>query len=182
MQFTTNRFRFTAALGGATAMLMLGASAAAAHGNSVATASIALADGTSAGTARIVRHHGHLRLEVSATGIEPGQHGVHIHTIGKCEAPGFTTAGGHLNPQGHQHGTMNAAGPHMGDLPNLVVGANRKGKLSIDLAGDSASLAAALLDADGSAIVIHAAADDYRTDPSGNSGSRIACGVLQAGH
>ena len=94
--------------------------------------------------------------------------------VGRCDAPAFESAGEHLNPAGAQHGLDNPAGPHMGDLPNLTVGTDSTGHLVA-----SATLAdSSVFDADGSALVVHADPDDQRTDPSGNSGGRIACGVL----
>lgn len=136
------------------------------------------ANGLPAGTAVLTGSGDRVRLTIAAIGITPGPHGLHLHTTGKCEAPGFTSAGGHLNPGGHQHGSANPAGSHLGDLPNLAVNSNGAGSLSVDLPGTSAEIEAQLFDADGTAVVIHASADDYRTDPTGNSGARIACGVL----
>lgn len=105
-----------------------------------------------------------------------GLHGIHIHTVGKCDGPGFTTAGGHWNPAGKQHGSMNPAGPHHGDLPNLSIADNGFGFVDFTIAGATLD---SLIDSDGAAVVIHADPDDMKTDPSGNSGARIACGVLQ---
>jgi Cu-Zn family superoxide dismutase len=111
----------------------------------------------------------------------PGAYGVHLHAVGRCDPPGFTSAGPHCNPTGHQHGKDNPQGMHKGDLPNLLVGTDGRGTFEYTVPG--ATLlgrgAGALLDADGAAIVVHAQADDYRTDPSGNSGARIACGTLR---
>lgn len=109
-----------------------------------------------------------------------GTYGAHVHSTGRCDAPGFESAGAHWNPTNHQHGKDNPVGMHKGDLPNLVIGSNGRGLMEVTL--PNASLAGSvnpLMDADGAALVIHASADDYRTDPSGNSGSRIACGVLR---
>ena len=117
-----------------------------------------------------------LRLDVS--GLSAGVHGTHLHSIGKCEPSGFSSAGGHLNPTGRQHGTMNPMGSHMGDLPNLSVGADGTGSMEFALDGKAGDIESALFDADGTAIVVHAGPDDYATDPSGDSGSRIACGVF----
>ncbi len=91
---------------------------------------------------------------------------------------GNASAGGHLNPHGKQHGMENPQGSHLGDLPNLSIGADGKGSFSVPLNGSPAEIEALLFDADGTALVVHAKPDDYRTDPSGNSGPRIACGVL----
>ena len=145
----------------------------------VARAALTAANGASAGEARVVQHGTGLSLVVAASGLTPGHHGMHFHTTGKCEAPGFTTAGSHLNPLVRQHGTENPASSHMGDLPNLTVGADGKAAVQVPLGLAALGLAQALLDADGAAIIIHATADDYRTDPTGNSGGRIACGVFQ---
>lgn len=135
------------------------------------------ADGKPVGTASLHEGKGGLKLTVKVNGLTPGEHGIHIHTIGKCEAPGFTTAGGHWNPTMHQHGKLNPMGPHQGDLPNLVVGADGRGTLTVTIAGATLE---GLMDADGGAIVIHEKADDLKTDPSGNSGARIACGIVMA--
>ncbi|MCX7284199.1 MAG: superoxide dismutase family protein [Novosphingobium sp.] len=134
--------------------------------------------GKTVGSAEIVRTAAGMTLNAKVSGISPGVHGIHLHQTGKCEAPGFTTAGGHLNPTAHQHGTMNPAGPHLGDLPNIEVGADGNGTISVPIAGQASDITAAIVDSDGTAVVVHAGPDDYKTDPSGNSGGRIACGVL----
>ncbi|HVR90275.1 MAG TPA: superoxide dismutase family protein [Novosphingobium sp.] len=136
------------------------------------------ANGLPAGTASIGAAGDRLTLTVAVGGLPEGIHGIHLHTTGRCDASGFTSAGGHLNPAGHQHGSLNPNGSHLGDLPNLAVGGNGAGAITATLSGTRAELERALFDVDGTAIVIHASADDYRTDPSGNSGARIACGVL----
>lgn len=123
---------------------------------------------------------GSVRIMIEAGGLPPGVYGVHIHAIGRCDPPDFTSAGPHWNPGNQQHGRNNPQGMHVGDLPNLMVGANGQGTLEIGLAGAALSgRGPALLDQDGAAIIIHERADDYRTDPSGNSGARIACGILR---
>lgn len=144
----------------------------------LATANLTDGTGKSVGMARLEQAGTVMRLVAEVSGLTTGDHGIHLHTTGKCEAPAFASAGGHLNPAAHQHGSMNPAGPHLGDLPNVTVGADGKGALSFVLVGNAAEVAASLFDADGTAIVVHASADDYKTDPSGNSGGRIACGVL----
>lgn len=144
----------------------------------VANAALMLANGASAGTAELLQFPGGYRVHVDARGLTPGVHGIHLHTTGKCDAPGFTSAGGHLNPEGRQHGADNPAGAHMGDLTNLTVGADGTGALDFTLHGGADTTGTALFDADGTALVIHAAPDDYKTDPSGNSGARLACGVF----
>ena len=119
-----------------------------------------------------------VRVTVESTRLPAGVHGTHLHTTGRCDPPGFTTAGGHLNPTARQHGTRNPRGPHLGDLPNLTVGANGQGEIETVKEGVTLRRANPLLKQGGTALVIHATADDYRTDPSGNSGARIACGVI----
>jgi len=116
-----------------------------------------------------------LKVTVDVVGIPAGVHGVHVHTTGKCDSPDFATAGGHWNPTTHKHGLENAEGPHAGDMPNLTVGADGRGQIAFKL---PAGTLAGLLDADGAAFVVHAGPDDMKTDPSGNSGGRIACGVF----
>ena len=120
-----------------------------------------------------------LRVRVAARGLAPGGYGAHVHAVGRCDPPGFESAGGHWNPTGRQHGSQNPQGPHLGDLPNLLVGANGEGSFEFGIAGGRLNgRDEAMLDEDGAALVIHAYPDDYRTDPSGNSGARIACGVF----
>ena len=171
------------------ATTLLLAAPLAAHGGHptapLASASIAKADGNPAGIAEI-RANGHgsaggLVLHVYVTGMPPGVHGMHIHAVGKCEGPAFASAGGHLNPDGHMHGMYNLKGPHLGDLPNLVVDAAGNSDVTVPLHGDRERLMGALFGPEGSSLVIHAKVDDYQTDPSGNSGARIACGVLRKG-
>ena len=123
---------------------------------------------------------GSVRVQAWAGSLTPGVHGIHVHAVGSC-SPDFAAAGGHHNPTGAKHGTENPEGPHAGDLPNLVVGADGNGAL--DAITNRITLTPgprSIFDADGSALVIHASADDYRTDPTGNSGARIACGVIEA--
>jgi Cu-Zn family superoxide dismutase len=124
---------------------------------------------------------GSLQVGIQATGLAPGRYGAHIHAVGRCEGPGFESAGPHWNPGGRQHGELNPQGAHLGDLPNLDVDAEGHGRLEFRIEGASLRGGQPLLDADGAALVIHAAPDDFRTDPSGNSGARIACGVIGVG-
>jgi Cu-Zn family superoxide dismutase len=126
-----------------------------------------------------VREVGGLTVRVDAAGLRPGVYSVHLHAVGRCDPPGFGSAGMHWNPTSHQHGRLNPLGPHFGDLPNLEVGADGGGRIEFAIpAGSLRQGENVLLDADGAAVVVHANADDYRTDPTGNSGARIACGVL----
>ena len=134
-------------------------------------------DGADVGRATATEVTGGLRVTLDVRGLAPGTHGAHVHTVGHCDAPDFSTAGAHWNPLGAKHGSMNQQGPHMGDLPNLVLGANGHGTVGIVVPG---ATMAGLLDGDGSAIVIHDKPVDLVTDASGNSGARIACGVFGA--
>jgi len=117
-------------------------------------------------------------LDLNLTAAQPGVHAIHVHAVGKCEPPDFKSAGPHFNPDQTRHGIMSPEGPHAGDLPNIHVPAD--GKLEVEFLNPVVTLSqeSALLDADGSSIIIHAAPDDYKTDPAGNSGDRIACGVI----
>ena len=131
--------------------------------------------GRQIGTVVAWQTSGGVSFHIAASALPHGLHGVHVHAVGRCDPPGFTSAGPHWNPAGRKHGMNNPEGPHAGDLPNVEVAAN--GALGATLVLPGASMAT-LLDADGASLVIHAQADDYKTDPSGNSGARIACAVL----
>lgn len=141
-------------------------------------ATLQLASGLPGGTAQLLGSGSQVNISIALVGIPQGVHGVHLHMVGSCEAPDFASAGAHLNPEGRQHGMQNPAGAHMGDLPNVTIGGSGAGSASATLSGSRDAVLARLFDADGTAVVVHASGDDYRTDPSGNSGSRIACGVL----
>ncbi|MFS0771676.1 superoxide dismutase family protein [Sphingomonas sp. 1P08PE] len=153
-----------------------GASRADAASYRTATAMLRTAANADAGRATATEVEGGLRFTLDARGLPPGTHGAHVHMVGRCDAPDFTTAGGHWNPTSRQHGTMNPQGPHEGDLPNLIIGTDGRGTIGVTIPG---ATMAGLLDTDGGAMVVHANPDDLKTDPSGNSGGRIACGVFQ---
>ena len=149
-----------------------------------ATASIRNAAGEERGKAELWQDRDNIvHVDVQVSGMPSGPHGIHFHAVGACDASGgtpFASAGAHFNPLGRQHGLDNPAGPHGGDAPNFTVASDGTGRATfttdrISLTDGSTSL----FDNDGSAIVIHAAADDQMSQPSGNSGARIACGVVQ---
>jgi len=145
-----------------------------------AHADIVNAQGQNIGTAKILPAKKGVKIEVSVSQLPPGQHGIHIHAVGKCEGPAFTTAGGHLNPDTKKHGKDNPEGPHAGDLLMIDVKADGTAKATLldtmVTLGDGAN---SMFHDGGTAIVIHEKEDDYKTDPTGNSGGRIACGVIQ---
>jgi len=137
------------------------------------------ATGKEVGEAQFTQDQNGISVEVSAAGLTPGLHGTHVHMTGKCDGPDFKSAGGHWNPTSHQHGLENPQGSHKGDLPNMNVSADGTGSVHFSIPGGVLKGAeGVLLDADGAAIVIHAGPDDMKTDPAGNSGDRIACGVI----
>lgn len=139
------------------------------------------ARGNPAGTAHLLSSGQLVNISVALSGLPSGEHGVHLHMTGSCEAPDFKSAGGHLNPGNKRHGTENPAGAHLGDLPNAAIGAAGRGTMSATLRGTREQVLAAIFDADGTAIVVHAGPDDKRTDPAGAAGNRIACGVFTPG-
>lgn len=181
MRTITPRHRFISPLVG---MVILGLTAgvAAAGGATQAGARIIDGAGQTIGWAQLTEDAaGQLHLNVHVSGLTVGRHGIHLHAIGQCIGPTFASAGGHHNPLGAEHGLDNPAGAHAGDLPNLVV--NVAGRGHLDAVSHRATLSSgpvSLLDADGSAIVIHAFEDDQVTNPTGNSGPRVACGVIEA--
>jgi Cu-Zn family superoxide dismutase len=139
-------------------------------------------DGKSIGMATFREVSGGVVIDVDVKGLTPGLHAVHVHAIGKCEGPAFTSAGGHFNPAQKKHGLRSAEGPHAGDMPNMYIAKDGTGRFEV--LADNITLKTgdrSVFDADGSALVIHAGADDDMTDPTGNSGDRAACGVITAG-
>ncbi len=139
------------------------------------------ANGELRGTATLSQETEGTRVVAVVQGMAPGVYAIHLHGVGKCEAPDFKSAGPHFNPEMKQHGMDNPMGSHMGDLPNLTVGADGKGRVDYTRVGLRLKDGAApLLDADGAAVVLHAGPDDMKTDPAGGAGARIACGVLGA--
>jgi superoxide dismutase, Cu-Zn family len=160
-------------------LLLLNSGCKTSAGMNVAPVSAVVRDssGRVLGNLTVTERRFGLAITGTLTGLPPGSHGVHLHQTGRCE-PTFEAAGPHWNPDGRQHGLDNPAGPHRGDLDNVTADAG--GTVLFDLRTRTGRLRGdtGILDSDGAAIVVHAAADDYKTDPSGNSGARIACGVL----
>ncbi len=143
-----------------------------------AQATLKDADGKEVGHATLFATQGGVLISLDLTAVPPGERAFHIHAVGKCEPPKFESAGPHFNPEKHEHGVMNPKGAHAGDMPNLHV--PESGKLQIEILNAAVSLTeSSLLDDDGSALVIHAGPDDYKTDPAGDAGGRIACGVIK---
>ena len=146
-----------------------------------ASAQLLDARGADRGRADFYRDSDGLRIELVARGFAPGTYGMHVHAVGQCAPPDFASAGPHWNPTGAQHGRDNPMGAHHGDLPNLVVESGEIGRATLKIVGTRLGGEGGLLDADGAAFVIHAKPDDLKTDPSGNSGARVACGVITLG-
>jgi Cu-Zn family superoxide dismutase len=153
----------------------------AAPSNQRANAALLDKDGKPVGSANFAEDRVGVRVELRVVGLPEGKHGVHVHAVGRCEAPSFDSAGAHFNPAGKVHGTRSTNGPHAGDLGNIEVKSDGSGLLShvtphLSLQpGASHNIAAA----GGLSLVLHAQEDDDRTDPSGNSGPRIACGIIK---
>lgn len=132
------------------------------------------------GTAQLNQLEQGVQILVTLSGVPAGEHAIHIHETGECEPP-FESAGGHFNPTGAAHGWDNPDGPHAGDLPNIYIG---EGELQVEFLTDKVTLTdgdTSLFDDDGSAIVVHQGLDDYQTDPAGDAGMRVACGVIEEG-
>jgi Cu-Zn family superoxide dismutase len=138
------------------------------------------ASGKDVGTVDLTQTQAGVLLKMNVKGLPAGDHAFHVHAVGKCEPP-FDSAGGHFNPNNNKHGFI--AGGHAGDMPNLHIPSS--GELAVDVLNPAVTLekgkANSVFDTDGSAIIIHVNADDYQTDPTGNAGGRIACGIVSEG-
>ncbi len=137
--------------------------------------------GEKIGTATLTQTAEGVKVAIEASGLTPGKHGIHFHEIGICEAPEFKSAGEHFNPKLKEHGLLNPHGPHAGDMPNLVVG--KDGKVNTEMLTSNVTLEMgklnSLIKPGGIALVIHESEDDQLSNPSGNSGSRVACGAIK---
>lgn len=145
-----------------------------------ATADLVDAAGAPVGRVKLTQGAVGVLIQMDLKGLKPGVHAFHLHAKGRCDRPDFTSAGGHYNPRSHEHGFLNPEGPHAGDLPNIHVPAD--GTVKAEFHTSRVTLGTGvgtLFDADGTAIVIHAGADDYKTDPAGHAGARVACGVVR---
>ncbi len=143
------------------------------------TVSLQNGQGKSVGTATLQQSSDGVSIKLNVHDLTPGDHGIHVHQAAKCDGPDFKSAGPHFNPDGKKHGLQNPDGPHAGDIPNFIVDANGKSKATVIAKGVTLGDGANSVFANGgTALVIHAKADDGKTDPSGNSGDRIACGVI----
>ncbi len=161
-------------------LALLAASAVGAAGTpAAARAVLKNARGQEVGTARFAAGSGGVTVVLSVKDLPPGTHAFHVHAVGACDPPDFQSAGPHFNPTGRKHGLKNPEGHHLGDLPNIAIGPDGKGEIrvviaDVNLEGGPKSL----LGPQGTALVIHEKPDDEKTDPAGNSGARIACGVV----
>jgi Cu-Zn family superoxide dismutase len=152
-----------------------------ATGSAGANATAAMRDsaGKDLGTLTLTDSGQSIAVSGRLTGLPRGEHAIHIHTVGQCDAPKFEGAGDHWNPTNKQHGKDSRGGPHFGDLPNLTVAQNGSASVQATTPGGTLRGPNAALDADGAAVVVHVKRDDYKTQPSGDSGDRIACGVVR---
>lgn len=160
--------------------LMVPNMAMAQNGGETATANLKSADGKDVGSVELAETPNGVLLTAKLKNMPAGVHGFHIHAVGACEAP-FKSAGGHYNPDDSKHGILVEDGLHAGDMPNIHV--PESGALDIEVLNPNVTLAKgepeSLFDDDGSAIVVHEGADDYKSQPSGAAGGRIACGVIE---
>lgn len=136
------------------------------------------AQGKDVGSILIWDQGSSVALQLNLHDLTPGEHALHFHAVPKCEGPDFKSAGGHFNPENKKHGFDSPEGHHAGDMKNFTVGADGKAKAKLEDADVTLKAGSHSLLTNGAAVVVHAKADDYKTDPSGNSGDRVACGVI----
>jgi superoxide dismutase, Cu-Zn family len=163
-----------------TFIALLGAATALPAAAQTAKATLKTADGKGAGAATLTQTPSGVLIALAVKGLPAGEHAFHVHAVGKCEPP-FTSAGGHFNPEGRKHGMLAADGHHAGDMPNLHIPAS--GELAVEVQNASITLEKgkpnSAFGPNGTALVIHAGKDDYKTDPTGDAGGRVACGVIE---
>ena len=156
-------------------LVLAGCASSQDEGSLVGRATFIDANGQPAGDALLYSAAAGIRVVANLPDLPEGQHGFHVHAVGSCQPPSFESAGSHHNPTNRQHGLQNPNGPHAGDMPNVG------GRMPVTFVVEGLAVTGpnGIFDADGSAIVVHADADDMKTDPSGNSGARIRCGVIE---
>ncbi|HJX83323.1 MAG TPA: superoxide dismutase family protein [Candidatus Angelobacter sp.] len=143
------------------------------------TVTVNNSSGQKVGTATLSQVANGVKIELNVHDLVPGEHAIHVHQNAKCDVPDFKTAGGHFNPDNKHHGLQNPEGPHAGDIPNFIVTVNGKSKATVIAAGITLSDGPhSVFTSGGTALVIHAKPDDGKTDPSGNAGDRVACGLI----
>ena len=156
------------------------APAAAVQSAGSVTVRLSDAKGESIGTASLSPDPAGVRITLAVQGLSAGEHAIHVHQTAQCDGPAFTSAGGHFNPEQKQHGLSNPQGPHAGDMPNFTVDASGRSSATIVAPGVTLSDGPhSVFTGGGTALVIHEKADDMNTDPAGNAGTRVACGVIR---
>jgi Cu-Zn family superoxide dismutase len=169
-------FRLASGAAGAFAIFALASAGTASASEHEASASLSNADGGNVGSVTLTETPNGTLVHAKLEGLPPGTHAIHVHAVGECEPP-FKSAGGHFDPEDNSHGFLSEDGMHAGDLPNIHV--PNSGALEVEMLATEVALDDELFDDDGAAIVIHEKADDYKTDPAGDAGDRIACGVIE---